>query len=275
MCWQYMRNEHHIPAAKLIVFTDADNTLWDTDAVYACAQLKMLECVEKLTGTFYTSDDRLAFVRAFDQELATRHHKGLRYPPTLLAQALALGLTGVEPSTATRYVEHRREGDLPLTTDMSEQAATEFFLNLNKPPKLREDVKEGLQDLQEKNCRVFVITEGSKHRCLDILEHHQITSLVDKVLESPKHTDLYRRVCRLSGGVKRAVMIGDQLDRDILPAKEAGLITIYFPGGFRPKWLPAEAVVKPDFVVGSFREAARIAVNAASLSDCCRLRAQK
>jgi putative hydrolase of the HAD superfamily len=49
-------------------------------------------------------------------------------------------------------------------------------------------------------------------------------------------------------------MVGDQLDRDIAPAKEAGLTTIYFPSGFKPKWMPLEAEVRPDFKIESFAE---------------------
>ena len=51
-------------------------------------------------------------------------------------------------------------------------------------------------------------------------------------------------------------MIGDQLDRDIAPAKAAGLTTIFFPGGFRPKWQPAEGDVRPDYTVQDFNQAA-------------------
>jgi ribonucleotide monophosphatase NagD (HAD superfamily) len=41
---------------------------------------------------------------------------------------------------------------------------------------------------------------------------------------------------RLNESNNPAIVIGDQLDRDIAPAKQAGLITVFFPGGFRPKW---------------------------------------
>ena len=62
---------------------------------------------------------------------------------------------------------------------------------------------------------------------------------------------------------KRAFMIGDQLDRDIAPAKAAGLITVYFPGGFRPKWTPDESSIGPDFKVSDFMQAAQIVLASA------------
>ena len=85
-----------------IVFVDADNTLWDTNAVYAEAQLAMLTTVEQCVGRLLLVQDRLDWLRAIDQALAERHHAGLRYPPRLLAQATALALTGHKASTAAR-----------------------------------------------------------------------------------------------------------------------------------------------------------------------------
>jgi len=60
-------------------------------------------------------------------------------------------------------------------------------------------------------------------------------------------------------------MIGDQLDRDIAPAKAAGLITIYFPGGFQPKWQQrAEGEIKPDYRVQDFNQAVEVILMAKS-----------
>jgi len=66
------------------VFIDADNTLWDTDGVFADAQLALLKELEDHLGVQFPEPDRLAFVRAIDQGLAERHHEGLRYPPRFL-----------------------------------------------------------------------------------------------------------------------------------------------------------------------------------------------
>lgn len=58
-------------------------------------------------------------------------------------------------------------------------------------------------------------------------------------------------------------MIGDQLDRDIVPAKEAGLTTIYFPGGFQPKWQSTEYEDFVDYWISAFDEAVTIIKNIA------------
>ena len=77
-----------------IVFLDADNTLWDTDGVFAQAQLKLLKGIENALGRSAPGEDRLDFVRQIDQAIAGRHHLGLRFPARLLVQAVAQALAG-------------------------------------------------------------------------------------------------------------------------------------------------------------------------------------
>src|SRR5262245_46559998 len=76
-----------VMAALNSLFTDADNTLWDTNAVYARAQLLLLH---SLAGEhmFESDVEALDFVRRIDQRIARLHPKGLRFPPMLLASAL-------------------------------------------------------------------------------------------------------------------------------------------------------------------------------------------
>ena len=49
-----------------VVLVDADNTLWDTDAVFREAQLLVLSLVEAQTQSTCKAPDRLAFIRAYD-----------------------------------------------------------------------------------------------------------------------------------------------------------------------------------------------------------------
>src|SRR3546814_12927607 len=81
---------------------------------------------------------------------------------------------------------------------------------------------------------------------------HQLEGLFDRIIEAPKIPRIYQRALRLVGDASTAFMVGDQLQRDIRPAKEAGLRTIYFPGGFRPHWELKEQSVQPDFRVDRF-----------------------
>src|SRR3546814_1138058 len=75
---------------------------------------------------------------------------------------------------------------------------------------------------------------------------HQLEGLFDRIIEAPKIPRIYQRALRLVGDASTAFMVGDQLQRDIRPAKEAGLRTIYFPGGFRPHWELKEQSVRSE-----------------------------
>ncbi len=242
------------------LFSDADNTLWDTDGVFAAAQMELLEAVEMTMGTKAITSDRLAFVRALDQGLAERHHSGLRYPPRLLGRALALALAGVECGRAVRTSLGGAPAEQSLSEEQAILAERSFIAGISRVPPLRAGVLEGLETLLAAGCLVLVVTEGVREKVAAIATGHGIARFLDRIIESPKRPQLYRRVLRLAGSPERACMVGDQLDRDIRPARAAGLETIYFPGGFRPKWTPSEEAVLPDHVITSFAEVAEIVV---------------
>ncbi|WP_119304748.1 HAD family hydrolase [Dongia deserti] len=241
-----------------VVFVDADNTLWETDAVYATAQLDLLSAVEKAVGVVAPTEDRLGFVRSIDQSIAQRHHAGLRYPPKLLVKALALVLKGVPPKTATRRAWQSSDTDQTLSDDAAARIEGAFLSALRTLPALRTGVRNGLVALREAGSVVFIITEGGRDRVLRLARVHGLESLFDRVIEAPKGPRIYLRALRLLRRPANAFMVGDQLDRDIRPAKEAGLKTIYFPGGFRPSWEPNEASVRPDFHIDRFDMVPRI-----------------
>lgn len=235
------------------LFVDADNTLWDTDRVFAEAQLALLDRIEGAIDRRSGSDDRLAFVRAVDQALAQRHHDGLRYPPRLLARALAEALAGLPAERAARRA--LLEGSAAtLAASAASDAEQAFFAAIGSGPDLRPGVEEGLADLKAAGHRLFVITEGSRAKAAQTLERLGLMQFFDRLIEGKKRPELYRRILRLAGMPANAFMIGDQLDRDIEPAKAAGLQTIYFPGGFQPKWAPDEVDCRPDFRIASFAE---------------------
>jgi len=247
------------------MFVDADNTLWDTDRVFAEAQLQLLKQIEQSTGKTASSGDSLAFVRAVDQALAERHHDGLRYPPRLLAHALADALTGRTPERAARGALLGGSASELSNADVidAEQA---FFDCLARGPDVRPGVLEALPMLREFGHRMFVITEGSRLKAAQTLERLGLEQFFDKLIEGKKRPELYRRILKLAGSPEHAFMVGDQLDRDIAPAKTAGLQTIYFPGGFAPKWAPDEGVVRPDFRITSFAEIPDIVARARTVT---------
>lgn len=238
---------------KLVV-TDADNTLWDTDALYAKAQLGLLESVASELKVSSLPEDPLAFIRMIDQELASQHHLHLRYPPDLLVHATGMVLEGDPVPSAVKAV---LKSSKRLTHIRGAEKYADKFINtiIHEVAELRDGVYDGLIKLKEMNARVIVATEGKKSRCDKFLCEHGLDVFTESVVEARKNVSLYKRLMRLDGAsASSSFMIGDQLDRDIQMSKEAGFTTVYFPAGFKPEWMPSEAAAAPDFVIESFSE---------------------
>ncbi|MCP2138569.1 putative hydrolase of the HAD superfamily [Rhizobium sp. SLBN-94] len=218
-----------------LVLIDADNTLWDTDGVFAEAQLGLLDAVEHAAELTGPGVDRLEFVREFDQELARRHHLGLRYPTRLLIDALTLGLRGVDFQEAVRRA-WSNGADSGLDRALVAKMESDFLVNIAKQPKLLAGVVKGLRDLASIGATAVVFTEGSRKRVIRTIQSHHLGEFIDRVFEAPKTVRMFERVKKLSTVNQSIYVIGDQLTRDIRPANEAGVKTIYIPGGFQPKW---------------------------------------
>ncbi|WP_414639503.1 HAD family hydrolase [Allosphingosinicella sp.] len=219
----------------------------------------MLRSVQRLEGHSRLQCDPLSFVREVDQCLAELHHSGLRYPPRLLALGLTQALLGDRPDIVAKRVIRGRggpRGDSPPYIDLEEQ----FLAALRITPALRLGVRSGLNMLAEARCTVMVVTEASRTAVNDRLVALGIAGMISRVIEAPKRPELYRRLRKLDRVAAGSFMIGDQLDRDIAPAKEAGLRTIFFAGGFVPRWSSSVDDIKPDYVVDDFEKAAELVI---------------
>jgi putative hydrolase of the HAD superfamily len=242
-----------VTAKPATLFVDADNTLWDTDAVFAAAQRQLLADVAVELDATMPEGDQLVFLRAVDQALAERHHARLRYPPRLLIQAVELTLDGMSADAAARAAWKGSLG-YRLPADAAEKIEYRYFAALAMPPELRPGVLDGLERLRAAGNVMLVISEGAKARVERTLARLDLAKFFDRVLEAPKVPELYQRLRKLTGTPERAFMVGDQLERDIVPARKAGVTTIYFPGGFQPRWSPAVGTVGPDYIIASFAE---------------------
>jgi putative hydrolase of the HAD superfamily len=215
------------------LFTDADNTLWDTDTVFAAAQLEMLREIERLTGrNAPQEEDRgLAFLRSVDQKIAAAHPDHLRYPPVLLARGLAMVLEGREVEDVVAHVT----GPQPGSPDVFEPAQSRFLEAIRRLPPLRRGVREGLLAVTEARIPITIVTEERAERCRTFMAGHQLDHLIDDVFSVRKTKDAYAELKR-NVSPRRCFMVGDQIDRDIIAAAAAGFSTFYFPGGFAPYW---------------------------------------
>lgn len=220
------------------LITDADNTLWDTNRVFADAQLMLLESVERHLGLRSHDSDRLAFVRRHDQRLAAKDHRGLKYPPAFLVQSLWTELGG----------------GTGAPDDVLATIVADYFSNLSKHAELRPGVKATLATLHKRGVEIIVVSEGNRDRVVGTLGAHGLDVYIARTITGEKSVDMYRRLLKLAGDPGKAICVGDQLDRDIAFAKAAGFKAVYFPGGFTPEWTDQRLLIHADAVITDFSE---------------------
>ncbi|WP_177191751.1 HAD family hydrolase [Nitrosospira sp. Nsp14] len=253
-----------IPSSGIAFVLDADNTLWDTDRVYRKAHLWLLAEIEReFRLTSAEIEDRLQFVRIIDQELATKHHLGLRYPARLLVKALATTLNGLDRASAIRSAIF--EG---IESDHYhfDYLATEFDRKIREIPELRDQVACTVEQLYNNKIPMVVATESSAQQCSVILKKLGLEKFIDSVIAAPKSPELFLRIAnKLHLPGSSCFVVGDQLDRDIAPAMQIGFTGIYFPGGFSPNWTLSFKHVKPQYVISSFAEIPKIIETASEI----------
>ncbi len=243
----------------ILVLTDADNTLWDTDSVFREAQMGLLKAVKSLIPGPKVSN-QLAFLRSYDQAIAKQHHSGLKYPPDLLVRALILGLAGEKPSKAASKVVSNPSTVSFLNPTQIDTIVQDYFKSLDRVPTLRLGVLEGLNRLVECGIKTIVVTEGDKHKIEKFILHHKLQG-IDQIISAKKSAQLYRRLKKLAGPNTKTVMIGDQLVSDIQFSQLAGVTAVHFAGGFNPSRYAGQSNITADYSVVSFSDAINAAIN--------------
>jgi putative hydrolase of the HAD superfamily len=235
---------------SLWIYTDADNTLWDTDALFAEAQLALLQSAERQAGRKAPTPARLDFVRQYDQAIAARHHAKLRYPPALLLRALQQGLQAVPAERAATQV--LAEGSIPVGPEV--EALEIYSKTLSAAPPALTGVRQGMQLAHRHGHPIYVISEGPLESLRARLRALDLESSIAGALSATKSADLYARLLQRAAP-NRAVMIGDQPDRDIQLAHEAGLKTILIESRFKPRWTKAGDASGADAIATNFLDA--------------------
>jgi putative hydrolase of the HAD superfamily len=235
-----------------VILSDADNTLWDTDAIFAEAQLLMLELMESEVGLTAPDSDRLSWHRSYDQAIAKVDHRRLRYPPALLVQALALGLSGMAPREAAAASIGGRTQAVPA--DKVDAIVSKYVARLEASPNLLPGVLEGLTAAREAGVEVWVLTEGAADRQRARISNRGIADLIEGVAEATKTVEQFDRQ-RRRFAPKPLYVVGDQPDRDIIPARAAGCRAVLVPSRFRPAWHDEAAWTTADHVANGFEEA--------------------
>jgi putative hydrolase of the HAD superfamily len=233
-----------------VILADADNTLWDTDAVFMAAQSRMLDCVEAETGIVVPASDRLSWLRTYDQAIASIDHRHLKYPPAMLVEALVMGLRSVTAAAAAKSLVSgaSRPTLLQATRDA---IVDEYIRLLRTKPALLPGVRSGLELARRGDLEVWVLTEGAADQQRQRVEHHGLASLVNGVSEVRKSTEQFDRQ-RKRFAPRRVFVIGDQPDRDIAPARMGGCTAILVASRFRPGWHADEAWRNAEFIADTF-----------------------
>lgn len=157
--------------------------------------------------------------------------------------------------TALSFYKKNKTGD--------HEAAKAFGIPLTKWHKeeeiLYDDTIYCLETLSKK-YKIGVIANqslGSKER----LEQKGILKYIDLVIASAEESvakpdpKIFELALERSGcKAENAVMIGDRIDNDIVPAKKLGMKTVWVKQGFHQYWNIENDNEKPDFSVSSLTE---------------------
>jgi putative hydrolase of the HAD superfamily len=118
---------------------------------------------------------------------------------------------------------------------------------LNHPVELLPNVNETLSQLHGR-FTLMLITKGDLIHQERKISHSGLADVFDHIeIVSDKNTDTYRRIFDRHGqGARRAMMVGNSLKSDIVPALEAGAFGIHVPHEITFALEHAEAPVKNE-----------------------------
>src|SRR4029077_5170555 len=230
---------------------DADNTLWDTNAVFSEAQINLLSVFAEV-GLLKDPEAELDTLRKIDRELSrvTGHFE---YDCASLAIAVGhyySGIINVEQAAdfALKQIES-------VSASVIEQSCVAFARTLKKIPPLFTDTEEVLRVLTsnrslQQSIVLILFTDGERSRIERILETYRLgESTFDEVVIGRKTVESFKEVRMLAlqklesveDSDAKILMIGDSLKRDIGPSKQAGFTTIYKPAGFLGSETPSSS----------------------------------
>ncbi|MBO5352154.1 MAG: HAD-IA family hydrolase [Lachnospiraceae bacterium] len=140
------------------------------------------------------------------------------------------------------------------------------FFGLEKTPWHTEDevpypeAEEVLRYLKEKGYRLGVIANqslGTAERLSDwgLLTYFDVVAASAEFGVAKPDPAIFKRAFLLAGCLaEEAVMIGDRLDNDIVPAKKLGMKAVWVKQGFAVYQNVAAVEYKPDYEIGNLME---------------------
>ncbi len=258
---------------QAVVIFDADNTLWDTDAVFRAAQLAMLTEIIP-PGSRVDAPIFLDQLRALDRLISSR--VGLaEYDFHLLAIAEAYVLwCEASPEAAAEQAVGSGAAGLPPAAVAAARRATRLFRErLTDTPPLYPDTRTVLEALRRPGdtpgdaIAVVVCSEGDERRLRRVLAAHHLEedNLIDGLIIAPKSVHALEQARRIgvahlpplhADEMPLTVVVGDSLRREIRFGKRIGALTVYKPSGYmgNEHERPLEDDERPDCVIRTLSE---------------------
>ena len=121
------------------------------------------------------------------------------------------------------------------------------------------DSKEVLQRLSQK-YKIGIIANqdfGTEQRLTDFNVHQYINLVIASAEEGVAKPDLrifQIALARADCKPEEAIMVGDRLDNDIIPANKIGMTTVWIKQGFGSYAEPKTVEEQPDYIVNSLAE---------------------
>ena len=121
------------------------------------------------------------------------------------------------------------------------------------------DTKEVLQRLSQK-YKIGIIANqdfGIEQRLTDFNVHQYINLVIASAEEGVAKPDLrifQIALARADCKPEEAVMVGDRIDNDIIPANKIGMTTVWIKQGFGSYAEPKTVEEQPDYIVNSLAE---------------------
>lgn len=121
------------------------------------------------------------------------------------------------------------------------------------------DTKEVLQRLSQK-YKIGIIANqdfGTEQRLTDFNVHQHIDLVIASAEEGVAKPDLrifQIALARADCKPEEAVMVGDRIDNDIIPANKIGMTTVWIKQGFGSYAEPKTVEEQPDYIVNSLAE---------------------
>lgn len=192
------------------IFIDLDNTLLETQALYNAAEADLQHLIEGLSGA--RANDVAEEIQR--RKLVLFDQYG--YDPAMLPRAYEEALIAFVPSATDDDILHAHQ----LGRRIFEEEA-----------RLKEGVEESVRLLAD-HFLLYLVTVGDEavqRRRIETLPFRDL--FAGLFIVPDKNADTYRTVLRhCQCAPDEAIMIGDSLKSDIIPAVEAGLTAMHIPG---------------------------------------------